>query len=113
MRKLPSILLLSLFAAVACSDDDKQRTPTFGPGADAGLDSSIPATTVPPDAGPSSDGTTAALPVTDGAVLARDCIPAPTSAYLELINACTDAEKVDKNPVLPLLQPDGGLPPLP
>lgn len=33
--------------------------------------------------------------------------------HLEIINACTTAEKVYKNPTLPLLQPDGGLPPLP
>jgi hypothetical protein len=43
---------------------------------------------------------------------APDCYPNPTT-YLEIINACTNAQKVDLNPVLPLLQADGGLPPLP
>jgi hypothetical protein len=33
--------------------------------------------------------------------------------HQEIINACTDAEFIDKTPVLPLLLPDGGLPPLP
>lgn len=33
--------------------------------------------------------------------------------HVEIINACTTAEKIDKHPVLPLLLPDGGLPPLP
>jgi hypothetical protein len=33
--------------------------------------------------------------------------------YLEIINACTDAQAVAVSPVLPLLLPDGGLPPLP
>jgi hypothetical protein len=41
-----------------------------------------------------------------------DCYPNPTT-YLEIINACTNAQAVDVNPVLPLLLPDGGLPPLP
>lgn len=33
--------------------------------------------------------------------------------HVEIINACTDAEMVDKVVNLPLLQPDGSLPPLP
>jgi hypothetical protein len=41
-----------------------------------------------------------------------DCIPNPMT-YVEIINACTNAQAVDVNPVLPLLLPDGGLPPLP
>jgi hypothetical protein len=32
--------------------------------------------------------------------------------HLEIINACTTAQKIDKHPELPLLT-DGGLPPLP
>ena len=39
-----------------------------------------------------------------------DCYPAPTT-YLELINACTSAERVTKNPVLPLLLVGWRLPP--
>jgi hypothetical protein len=31
----------------------------------------------------------------------------------ELLNACTDAEAIDKQPSLPLLNADGSLPPLP
>ena len=33
--------------------------------------------------------------------------------HVEIINACTDAENVDKVVNLPLLQADGSLPPLP
>jgi hypothetical protein len=33
--------------------------------------------------------------------------------HSDIINAATDAEKVDKQPVLPLLKSDGTLPPLP
>lgn len=43
---------------------------------------------------------------------APDCYAAPKT-HVEIINACTDAQKIDVSPVLPLLQPDGGLPPLP
>lgn len=41
-----------------------------------------------------------------------DCYENPQT-HLEIINACTDAERVDKRPTLPLLEPDGSLPPLP
>jgi hypothetical protein len=43
---------------------------------------------------------------------APDCYPNPMT-YVEIINACTTAQQVDVTPVLPLLQADGGLPPLP
>ena len=40
------------------------------------------------------------------------CYTNPQTHY-EIINACTDAQSFDKSPRLPLLQPDGSLPPLP
>ncbi len=40
------------------------------------------------------------------------CSTAPKT-HVELINACTDAQAIEVHPVLPLLQPDGSLPPLP
>lgn len=43
---------------------------------------------------------------------ASDCYADPKT-YLEIINACTDAEKIDKRPTLPLLRADGSLPDLP
>lgn len=33
--------------------------------------------------------------------------------HVELLNACTAAQSLDKRPVLPLLRRDGTLPPLP
>ena len=48
----------------------------------------------------------------DDAGVPPDCYPAPKT-HLEIINACTDAERIDAKPVLPLLTADGGLPPLP
>jgi hypothetical protein len=50
----------------------------------------------PPDAGPP----------------AATCIANPATST-DLLNSCTDAGFIDKKPVLPLLQADGGLPPLP
>lgn len=41
-----------------------------------------------------------------------DCVSNPQT-HVEIINACTDADKVDKVVKLPLLKPDGSLPPLP
>ena len=49
-----------------------------------------------PDAGPADAG----------------CVINPRTS-LEILNACTDAGFLDKHPSLPLLLPDGGLPPLP
>jgi hypothetical protein len=41
-----------------------------------------------------------------------DCVTNPQTS-LDLLNACTDAGFLDKTVTLPLLQADGGLPPLP
>ena len=48
----------------------------------------------------------------DGGSSASDCVMNPMT-HLEIINACTDAAKIDKKPSLPRLLADGGLPPLP
>jgi len=41
-----------------------------------------------------------------------DCVSNPTH-HAEIINACTNAVRIKKTPVLPKLNPDGTLPPLP
>src|SRR5262245_57705884 len=41
------------------------------------------------------------------------CFMPPLTTHVQIINACTDSVKITKNPVLPNLLPDGGLPPLP
>lgn len=41
-----------------------------------------------------------------------DCVLNPKT-HEEIINGCTDAVRIAKNPTLPLLLPDGGLRPLP
>lgn len=40
------------------------------------------------------------------------CYASPRT-HVELLNACTSAQSVDKRPLLPLLRSDGSLPPLP
>lgn len=40
------------------------------------------------------------------------CFADPVT-HVQIINACTSAQRIDKKPVLPLLRPDGTLPPLP
>jgi hypothetical protein len=68
---------------------------------------------------PSDQGATSSSTSSSGAGIggsmgtgAPDCDTTPTT-YTEIINACTNAQAVDVSPVLPLLLPDGGLPPLP
>lgn len=50
--------------------------------------------------------------VTDADNPDASCFTNPQT-HVEIINACTTAEKIDRQPVLPLLNPDGTLPPLP
>lgn len=41
----------------------------------------------------------------------KDCFENPKT-HFEIINACTNAQRITKNPTLPKLLSDGGLPPL-
>ncbi len=61
------------------------------------------------DARPTAD----AAPIPDAGVGPdAACFTNPQSHY-EIINACTNAQSVDKTATLPLTLSDGGLPPLP
>jgi hypothetical protein len=85
---------------------------SFGVFASSGCDDSSNAVkeTVPDAATPiGSDGGG-----TDGGAdgAPGDCFMNPQTHY-EIINACTNAVKIDKSPTLPLLYADGGLPPTP
>lgn len=64
------------------------------------------------DAGPVASGGAAGEGGSGGAAGGSDCFVNPTT-HFEIINACTNAEKVDKETHLPLLLSDGGLPALP
>lgn len=84
MKTLGSIFLaLPLVFAVACGDDGAATK-------DAAVDA----------------------PVVDAGTPDADCFTNPQT-HDEIINACTTAQKITKNPTLPLLEPDGSLPPLP
>lgn len=83
MRTL--ILSCALVFATACGDDG-DAAPKDAPLADAGTDA-----TSTPDA---------------------SCFDNPQT-HEEIINACTDAQKIYKDSRPPLLNPDGTLPPLP
>ncbi|MGH7282434.1 MAG: hypothetical protein ACRELY_12980 [Polyangiaceae bacterium] len=73
---------------------------------------------VPQDSGTTSGDSAAnqdggTVVITGDSGIPYVCFSGDASTYEEIINACTPATKVDKHPTLPLLLPDGGLPPLP
>lgn len=61
----------------------------------------------PDMSGPTDTDVDMAKPASD-----LGCYAKPRT-HVELLNACTTAQSVDKQPVLPLLKSDGTLPPLP
>lgn len=91
-------------AVVACDDSGNAvKEPAITPGADSGGPANPGV-----DSGP--QGTDSGEPtLPDGAP--SDCFMNPMT-HFEIINACTDAVKITKNPSLPLLLSDGGLPAL-
>jgi hypothetical protein len=62
------------------------------------------------DAGTGTVDTGSQTPVDSGPGT-KDCFDNPKT-HEEIINACTDAAKIEKHPVLPRLGPNGELPPL-
>jgi hypothetical protein len=97
-----AMLFASATLAVAC-DDTSTAVKEPAPGT---VDSGGP--------GPGIDG---AVPGLDGGQVGNDggpsdCVMNPKT-HEEIINGCTNAVKITKNPTLPLLLADGGLPPLP
>jgi hypothetical protein len=100
------LLLATSLVYVACDSSDDNAVKEQAPGTDSGMLSDgapIPVT----DSGGNPPFPDATFP--DGAP--ADCFMNPTT-HFEIINACTNAVKITKNPVLPLLLSDGGLPPL-
>ncbi len=93
------LLAASCFVYAACDDSSsavKEPPPNGGtdggnPGTDGGGNGF--------DAGTLPDGAP------------KDCFDNPKT-HFEIINACTTATKITKNPTLTKLLPDGGLPPL-
>jgi hypothetical protein len=100
-RMAAATLLAILVASTGCGDN-KKTAQTDGP---AQTDAAVTQTDGPPatsDAGPQYDG-----PFKTDA----GCYVNPVS-HVEIINACTNAQAIDKHPTLPLLLDGGVLPPL-
>ena len=100
------VVLASCCVYLACSDDNSDAVKETSP------DARVPTT--------SSSGTTSGATSSSGATSGgtssgdagpTDCVANPTT-YLDIINACTTATRITKNPVLTQVLPDGGLPPL-
>jgi hypothetical protein len=94
-------MLLASAALTAACDDTSNAVKEPAP---ARPDASGPGPDI--EGGPGSDGG----PGNDGGP--SDCVQNPKT-HDEIINGCTDAVKITKNPTLPLLLADGGLPALP
>ncbi len=94
-----AILVASSAVALVACDDSSNAVKETPIGTDSGPSNDSGPT---PDSGGIDSGG-------DGGP--GDCVQNPKT-HLEIINACTNATKIPKNPVLPKLLPDGGLPPL-
>jgi hypothetical protein len=99
------LTLASALAGAACDEVPSDTTSTT---------TTTTSTTTSSSSTTSSGGTGGTMGTggTGGSGGSLDCYPNPMT-HVEIINACTDAQKIDAMPVLPLLEPDGGLPPLP
>lgn len=91
--KRAACVVLALLSLTACDGGSAVKEPGPSPTPTAAGDGGGPGGSDGGDAGPG------------------DCFMNPKTHY-EIINACTDAVKIEKNPVLPKLLADGGLPPL-
>jgi hypothetical protein len=103
-------LLAGAFGALAvlyaCSSNDTSNS-TTPPGTDAG-------TTIPPNDSGTITPTNDASPPPGDSGPQTTCFSGTPTTYLEIINACTDAEAIDKTVDLsPMNLADGGLQPLP
>jgi hypothetical protein len=72
-------ILVPVLAATACGSDDTQKNPSFNAGAGGS------------SGGSGGSGQTP-----------YDCVLEPTT-HLEIINACTDAVRIEKHPDLPAI----------
>ncbi len=93
------LAVLAVLVVVAACDESAAVKENVSP------DGAAPA---PPPNPQITDGGLPDAFLPDGAP--ADCYTNPKT-HFEIINACTNALHVTKNPKLPLLYPDGGLPP--
>ncbi len=101
-----ALAVLSGLSAVAACDESSSAVKEPSP--DAGGNVAIDAGNgTPNDGGNTVNFDAGTLP--DGAP--KDCFDNPKT-HFEIINSCTTATAITKNPTLAKLLPDGGLPPL-
>jgi hypothetical protein len=105
---LTSLTCAAAIAGGACGGN----APSDQGGTNSGAGGSTSSSSSTGTTSSSNGGTGGAKTDGGGTGGAPDCYPNPMT-YLEIINACTNAQQVDVMPVLPLLEADGGLPPLP
>jgi hypothetical protein len=107
------LLLCSALVLSACEESSSTSARKSDAAADDDTDAAVDTPSDSDDAGSAGDDA-GTEPSEDGGDPPgpSDCFTDPKT-YLEIINACTDAEKLDKMPTLPLLLADGGLPALP
>jgi hypothetical protein len=86
------ILALLALALVACDDSNGVTEPLGGN---------------PVDAGPGPTPLDAGL---DDAGKPKDCFDPPFTTHFQIINACTNADKIDRKPTSSKIFPDGGVP---
>jgi len=97
---LSAIAFATCIAFTACDDSSTVKEPSPDAGGSSGASG---------DASSGSSGSSSGTDGGDGGP--TDCVVNPTT-HLEIINACTNATRITKNPTLTKLLPDGGLPPL-
>jgi hypothetical protein len=115
-RSKAFVLLTSAVAGLAvlyaCTGDDSNPTTTTTPPTPVQDSGGTPIT--PADTGPVTPTNDATPPPVDSGPQPPTCFSGTPTTYLEIINACTDAQAIDKNVDLsPMNLPDGGLQPLP
>jgi hypothetical protein len=112
---LASFLTGAAAAAGACNDtlpSDQTSSTSTGSTSGGGSNPTTTSSTTTTSTTASSGGTGGAGTGGSGTGGSPDCFTNPMT-HVEIINACTTAQEVDLMPVLPLLDMDGGLPPLP
>ncbi|AKV01572.1 hypothetical protein AKJ09_08235 [Labilithrix luteola] len=97
LLSLVAMTVAGAFVSVACdSESNAVKEPMTQPTGTPTSTTGNPGTTND-GGGPDNDGGPS------------DCVQNPQT-HDEIINACTDAVRIAKNPKLPLQHPDGGLP---
>ena len=103
-----TIIIASTLAFVACSDDNAVTEPQGTSGGTTTSSGGTSGQTTSGDAGPPKFD--AGL---DDAGNPKDCFDPPLTTHLQIINACTNADKIVRTPKSSKIPTDGGALPKP